>query len=244
MDKKDIHNGHRERMTDRLLKNPSSLYDHEILEMMLYPFLPRIDTNSIAHNLLSTFGTIEGVLRAKEDELFVVPGIGKKTASAIVLLGQLFLRTEKNRKIEANNGVANISGVLEEVKPLFSNYNQEKLVVLLLDKSFNLVMTLSFTEKLNSEVALDTSVLVKGIIAKKPFGIVLVHNHPSGNVLPSSDDDFMTQKTNLLCEVHGIKLLDHLILHKDKHYSYRSSGRLDFVQKSTDLKNIIKEIKE
>ena len=65
MDEKNIHSGHRQRMTERFLKYPDSLSEHELLEIMLYPALPRKDTNPLAHKLLSLFGSLENVLRAE-----------------------------------------------------------------------------------------------------------------------------------------------------------------------------------
>ena len=69
-----MHEGHRQRMYDKL-KNDDGLHDHELLEILLYNGLPRINTNLIAHELLNTFGSISGVLDADVDKLTAVKGV-------------------------------------------------------------------------------------------------------------------------------------------------------------------------
>lgn len=79
MEDKNIHSGHRRRMTERFLKYPDSLSEHEVLEIMLYSALPRKDTNPLAHKLLRTFGSLKNVLSADAEVLKSVDGVGEKT---------------------------------------------------------------------------------------------------------------------------------------------------------------------
>ena len=65
-----IHDGHRDRMRDKLIKNGEEvLHDHEILEMLLYHSVPRKDTNELAHRLIEHFGSLSGVFSASVDAL-------------------------------------------------------------------------------------------------------------------------------------------------------------------------------
>ena len=65
-----IHDGHRDRMREKLLKNgEESLCDHELIEMLLYHSVPRKDTNPIAHELIEKFGSVSGILNADAEEL-------------------------------------------------------------------------------------------------------------------------------------------------------------------------------
>lgn len=72
------HLGHRARMTEKVLNNPTVLADHELLEVLLYGTLPRIDTNPLAHKLLEVFGSLENLFSADMKELMVVKGVGEK----------------------------------------------------------------------------------------------------------------------------------------------------------------------
>ncbi len=85
--KENIHAGHRARMKERFRKEGLDGFSpHEVLELLLYEYIPRIDTNPLAHRLMERFGSLLGVLQASVDELCGVPGIGKKTAEAIVAM--------------------------------------------------------------------------------------------------------------------------------------------------------------
>lgn len=80
---KQVHDGHRERMRDRIRRSDlSALQDHEILEYILYAFVPRKDTNEIAHALIERFGSFSGVLNADESALRVTLSVTNYTASA------------------------------------------------------------------------------------------------------------------------------------------------------------------
>lgn len=56
--------------------------------------------------------------------------------------------------------------------------------------------------------------------------IMLCHNHPSGNLNPSRDDDKLTEKIRKACEIMRIYLMDHLIISENGYYSYRERGRI------------------
>ena len=66
----DIHKGHRQRMRAKLIRNSDRVFDtYELLEMLLYHVIPYKDTNPVSKNLLSRFGSLEGIFKASKDEL-------------------------------------------------------------------------------------------------------------------------------------------------------------------------------
>lgn len=75
-DEKNIHAGHRERLVNRYLRYGARVFTSvQLLEILLFSALPRIDTNIIAHRLINRFGSINAVLNASENELCSVCGI-------------------------------------------------------------------------------------------------------------------------------------------------------------------------
>ncbi|MCM1292158.1 MAG: JAB domain-containing protein [Bacteroides sp.] len=72
----------------------------------------------------------------------------------------------------------------------------------------------------------DPKVIMKHAIERLASGIILVHNHPSSNLLPSPQDDALTRKIKEAGNVLEIKVLDHLIIGADGYYSYSDQGRL------------------
>lgn len=82
--KNNIHAGHRGRMRERFKASGfDNFQPHEVLEVLMYEFIPVRDTNPLGHALIEHFGSVENVLTASPEELTKVPGIGKKTAERI-----------------------------------------------------------------------------------------------------------------------------------------------------------------
>lgn len=80
-EKEALHSGHRQRMRQRFLSTGFDTFaEHEILEVLLYYAIPRIDTNEIAHRLLQHFGSLSAVFDADPQELIKVKGVSENTA--------------------------------------------------------------------------------------------------------------------------------------------------------------------
>lgn len=83
--KKNAHAGHRGRMRARFLSGGLETFEqHEVLELLLFEFIPVVNTNPIGHALIERFGSVKNVLTAPYDELVNVPGIGPKAAEGIL----------------------------------------------------------------------------------------------------------------------------------------------------------------
>lgn len=83
-EKKNVHAGHRGRMRERFLGDGlDNFHSHEAVELFLFEFIARVNTNPIAHRLIERFGTVMGVLTAPYEELVQVQGVGPKTAEGI-----------------------------------------------------------------------------------------------------------------------------------------------------------------
>ena len=90
MNESTLHGGHRARMREKLrVYGPQVFETHELLEMLLYHAVLHRDTNPSAHRLLETFGSLDGVLEAEENELMQVEGIGERVASFLLTVGRL-----------------------------------------------------------------------------------------------------------------------------------------------------------
>ena len=68
--------------------------------------------------------------------------------------------------------------------------------------------------------------LLRHALLSQATSVILCHNHPSGNISPSREDDNLTERTRKACQTIGIKFLDHLIVADDKYYSYTEQGKL------------------
>ena len=94
----NLHEGHRNRMQSRYaLGGADGLSDHNLLELLLFYSIPRVDTNETAHRLLETFGSLEGVFKADINTLMSVSGVGEKTARHIKLVFDIQRRISEQK---------------------------------------------------------------------------------------------------------------------------------------------------
>ncbi len=103
----NLHEGHRERLRNRFVKDGlESFEDHNILELLLFYSIARKDTNEEAHALINEFGSLSGVFDASYEDLCKVKGIGERTASLIKLVPEIFRKYETD-KINKNGVILN-----------------------------------------------------------------------------------------------------------------------------------------
>ena len=239
----NLHSGHRERMREKLLQNPDSLSEHELLEILLYQFIPRKNTNELAHNLLRYFGNLGNLIKSSAEDLSAVPGVGEKTAVGITLFSAI-CRKCSGKTEEKGRVKFSFEAFRTGVVSYFSGKNEEEFLVILLNDKNKEICRTSFEDRKEAEVFVDLSVVAKILAINKPTYVIIAHNHPSGLALPSANDDVSTVKVNALCSIHGATLVDHIIVAGKDSYSYFIGGRMEFLKKQCNIDRYISGLKE
>lgn len=103
---------------------------------------------------------------------------------------------------------------------------REYAKVLYLNQASEVIAYNTVSEGGLTETAVDVRMILQGALLTNATQIILAHNHPSGNLKPSSQDDMLTRKVQKACEVMRVHFTDHLILSADGYYSYRDEGRI------------------
>jgi DNA repair protein RadC len=103
---------------------------------------------------------------------------------------------------------------------------RESIKIILLNKGHQVLgfHTASFGG--TSSCIADVKIIMQVAILSNASAIIIAHNHPSGNTIPSEDDNILTKKIKLACEIMDILLLDHLIVSKEGYYSYADESRI------------------
>jgi DNA repair protein RadC len=233
----NLHAGHRERLKQKFLKDPSVLTDCEILEMILYRSLPRINTNPLAHILLRTFGSLQGVFSASASDLLKINGVGEKTAIELSLYGQIIARAKENkkkRKALSNQTEKNIAYARE----FFLEQETEGFLVCMVDETLRIISELYYNSGMVHSVRGDLDELVGALAINKPKFVFIAHSHSSGNENPSKTDDRSTARIHLMCSAHGATLIDHVIIAGNKSFSYSREGRLQSIKETCKFENM------
>lgn len=228
-----IHEGHRERLIKKFENYPDAFTDHELLELLLFLFIPRKDTNETAHKLIDAFGGLDKVVGASAEELATIEGVGERTAANIMLFGKVMERVAKIKTKEIQ--YFSVEQMREDMIGFFKDKREESFYMFLLDGKFCVVYRHEINGGGKDAVETDLSSAAKILNVKKCVYAIIVHNHPSGNPLPSDADDAATRKYALLCAMHGVKLAEHLIVGEDDVFSYYGSGRLEEIVRTLDV---------
>ena len=232
------HGGHRRRLIEKLKRE--NLTEHEYLEILLFNAMPRRNTNDLAHRLLSRFGTAYEVFSATEEELLEVEGVGENVALYLRCIGQFY--TAYSRKGDNKYcGRYNAERFVSHLKNLRQYPTEEVLDAWLLDENGYILAKHSFEGGI-ARVIVHPEMLTRLLVEYTPSGLVLAHNHPSGDPTPSDKDEEMTKKCQLLCGSHNVILCDHIIYGKEGVFSYYQSGDLQTISKEYSPDNVLKTL--
>ena len=103
---------------------------------------------------------------------------------------------------------------------------REYAKVLYLNQANEVIAYNTVSEGGLTETSVDVRLILQGALLTNATQIILAHNHPSGNLKPSSQDDILTKRVQKACEIMRVGFTDHLILSLEGYYSYRDEGRI------------------
>ena len=219
--------GHRKRLRERMMKEGlSNFQDHEVLELLLFQYLPYKDTNKIAHNLLSKFGSFAGVLNASPKQLMTVDGISEVTACNLSVLKEVWLRYKQSdaQKIRLDG----VKTIIEYAEKLIAESYTEKLVAVYVDNSTRFIYQDEFTSDDTQQIQLDPKEILASALRINAAGVMLFHCHVDGPCKPSADDMRFTEKLLTALASVNLVLLEHIIFNnKGEHYSFHQSGDIE-----------------
>lgn len=222
----NYHDGHRERLKERFVEyGLDNFNDVNVLELLLFYSIPRRDTNEIAHKLLDRFGSLDAVLDASVQELCEVDGIGKNTAVLMRLIPQISKRSACSRTRDIT--VFNCSSAAGRyLVPLLGGEKTEKMLMLCLNAQKRLISCVELGSGVVDSVNLNVRQLVEAAMKTRASSVIIAHNHPSGHLMPSREDELITRRVRDALQLVEITLDDHLIIGGEYWFSFTDSGLL------------------
>lgn len=209
----DDHSGHRQRMKTALLKEGAGKMEElDLLEMLLYYVLPRIDTRKIANKLLEKFGSLEGILDAPQGEIAQINGLKDNAEVLFALIRELLIRFGR-AKSEAS--LLEAERMKKFLVDLYQGITVETVYALYFahDGSF-CGKQIIFRGGISS-AKFSLRLITEGVIRAGGNSVVLAHNHPSDILIPSEEDILSTRRMAANLAANDITLIEHYIVGKE-----------------------------
>ncbi len=152
-------------------------------------------------------------------------GVGEAKAVTILAACELGKRRQKERALERTS-LNSATAIYDFMLPQMQDLDVEEAWALYMNQNFKLLRSMRLSHGGITETSVDVRVVMKEALLSGATVLALCHNHPSGNVHPSADDDRITRRVQQACEMMRIHFLDHLVITDGLYYSYRESGKL------------------
>lgn len=211
---------------ERLLtEGPDKLSHQELLSILLRTGNKNKPVYEIAQDLLGSLKSLKELASMSFQELQEVPGIGKVKAIELLAAIELGKRIQTSEVIEMEQ-IMSSQKLAKMMQQKIGHEKQEHLLALYLNTQNQIIhQQVIFIGTVNRSIAEPREILHYAI-KHMATSLILVHNHPSGIIHPSKNDDGVTQQMIEACNCLGIVFLDHLIVSTDDYYSYREETDL------------------
>lgn len=206
-----------------LTKGIASLSDAELLAILLATGTKSMSAVDLGKHILSGVDNNLHILgKQTVNDLIKINGIGEAKAISIIAALELGRRRKKHdlerEKIEASINVFNI------FQPILGDLPYEEFWVLFLNRSNSIIEKQRISSGGTVGTVIDVKIVLKHAIEKLAAGIILVHNHPSGNTKPSESDKNITKKIKDAAALMDVNMLDHIIIGDTRYLSFADEG--------------------
>lgn len=217
-----LYTGHRQRLRARFQKaGADAMPDYELLEMVLFRAIPRLDTKDLSKRLLARFGSFAQVINAPEQRLKEVRGVGDAVVAELKLIHAAALRLMRS-EVSSGPVLSSWAQLMDYLRAAQGFAPREQFRILFLDKKNRLI-----ADEVQGVGTVDhTPVYVREVVKRalelSATAIILVHNHPSGDPTPSRADIDMTRLIIQAARPLGIAVHDHVIVGREGHASFKA----------------------
>ncbi len=201
-----------ERPRERLVaRGPDALTHAELIAILLRTGLKGANVVQVGQNLLQKFGSLNALALASVDELKQISGVGPDKAATLVAAFALARRMEQERREESPvlDNPATVVSFMRETNRLLS---VESFQVLLLNTRKRLIRVDDISQGTLDTILVHPREVFRAAIVANAAGIVLVHNHPSGDPTPSEADIKVTRDLIRAGQLLKIEVVDHVII--------------------------------
>lgn len=207
-------------------KGTSALSDAELLGILIGSGTRNRSAVDLGRELLAMAGNnLNNLGKMSISDLTKIHGIGN--ARAVTIAAALELgRRRKLAELPDTVQIKSSRDVFELINPMLADLKHEEFWILFLNRSNRVINRMKLSQGGISGTVTDVRIVMKKAIEFLASGIIVCHNHPSGNLNPSESDSKITQKIREAGNLMDIQLLDHLIISERDYYSFADNGLL------------------
>ena len=203
-----------------------SLTNSELLAIIIRTGTPRLSALDVARTILdSVDNDLHRLARKTIGELTKYPGVGTAKATEILAVMELVRRRQQSKV--PDKALVKCSGdAFQLIAPVFMDLDHEEFYALYLSRGNRVIKVKQISKGGISGTVADGKVIFNYGLETKASGIILAHNHPSGNPSPSVADVQLTTSLKKFGEYIDVQILDHLIIAGNNYFSFADEGRL------------------
>ena len=203
-----------------------ALTDAELLAILVGSGSPQEDAVSLMKRILADCNNNLNTLgKLTIRDLCLYNGVGPAKAITILAACELGKRRQMDRP-EERPDLGTATKIYNHMHPVLQDCDVEEFWLLLMNQNNRLIKKVRISHGGITEVSVDIRIIMREAVLANATIIAVCHNHPSGNLRPSTADNDLTNQLQRACQLMRIHFMDHVILTDGNYFSYRETGRL------------------
>ncbi len=207
-----------------MYKGRSALTDAELIAILIGSGSRNETAVEVAKRILSSVeNDIYRLSRMSLKDLQTFKGIGEAKAISVIAALELG-RRRKEKGMERRPRITSSTDAFELLYPFLADLNHEEFFIVLLDRANHVIESVRISQGGVAGTVADAKIIFRSALERLASGIILAHNHPSGNLNPSQADIQLTKNLKTSGKLLEISVLDHLIIAENSFYSFADEG--------------------
>lgn len=213
-------------LVDKIVsRGADSLTNEELIAAIIAESSSDEGAIAVSRELLTKAGGVANLMETDFSRLRMMSGLGKMRAIRLKAAQELGSRVAV-MKTSSYDVILSDSDVARVMQPIIGGLQHEECWAIYLASSGRVLERMRISQGGVQATVVDCKLIIKRALELLAVQIVLVHNHPSGNIQPSKQDIALTERVLEAAQLFDIRLLDHVIIAKGAHYSFRGEGVL------------------
>jgi len=217
-----------ERPREKLMQlGPQAVSNAELIAILLGHGTAKFNALELAKKLLREFKSLDALSGASLEEIQKIPGIGPAKAVTLLAAFQLYRNLQKQKAENEIVSFRNPDQVAKIYQPVLGSLQKESFFVILLNSAMKRILDFEVSRGTLDASLVHPREVFNVAVRNLAKGIIVMHNHPSGELKPSEEDIKTTERLVDSGKILEIPVYDHLIISENSYYSFRENGLIE-----------------